>query len=83
MRCCCGSRRRALVTEALAGRPAGRMAGPDALVSAAATGDPRALARLISLVENGSPQLREVMKLIAPRTGRAWVTGLTGAPGVG
>jgi LAO/AO transport system kinase len=54
-----------------------------ALVSAADGGDPRALARLISLVENGSPQLREVMKLIAPRTGRARVIGLTGAPGVG
>jgi LAO/AO transport system kinase len=54
-----------------------------ALVSAADAGDPRALARLISLVENGSPQLRGVMKLIAPRTGRARVIGLTGAPGVG
>jgi LAO/AO transport system kinase len=54
-----------------------------ALVSAADGGDPRALARLISLVENGSPQLRGVMKLIAPRTGRARVVGLTGAPGVG
>jgi LAO/AO transport system kinase len=58
-------------------------AQPEALVSAADGGDPRALARLISLVENGSPQLRSVMKLIAPRTGQARVTGLTGAPGVG
>jgi len=56
---------------------------PDALVEAAAGGDPRSLARLISLVENGSPQLRRVMELIAPRTGRARVIGLTGAPGVG
>jgi LAO/AO transport system kinase len=54
-----------------------------ALVSAAHGGDPRALARLISLVENGSPQLRGVMKLIAPSTGQARVIGLTGAPGVG
>jgi LAO/AO transport system kinase len=53
------------------------------LVSAAHGGDPRALARLISLVENRSPQLRGVMKLIAPRTGQAHVIGLTGAPGVG
>ncbi len=58
-------------------------AQPEALVSAADSGDPRALARLISLVENGSPQLRGVMKLIAPRTGQARVVGLTGAPGVG
>jgi LAO/AO transport system kinase len=56
---------------------------PEALVSAADGGDPRALARLISLVENGSPQLRSVMRLIAPRTSQARVIGLTGAPGVG
>jgi LAO/AO transport system kinase len=58
-------------------------AQPEALVAAADSGDPRALARLISLVENGSPQLRSVMRLIAPRTGQARVVGLTGAPGVG
>ena len=57
--------------------------GPAALVEAARSGDPRALARLISLVENAAPQLREVMRLIAPRTGGARVIGLTGAPGVG
>jgi LAO/AO transport system kinase len=56
---------------------------PEALVSAASGGNPRALARLISLVENGSAQLRGVMRLIAPRTGQARVIGLTGAPGVG
>jgi LAO/AO transport system kinase len=56
---------------------------PEALVSAADGGDPRALARLISLVENGSPQLRSVMRLIAPRASQARVIGLTGAPGVG
>jgi LAO/AO transport system kinase len=58
-------------------------AEPEALVAAADGGDPRALARLISLVENGAPQLRSVMRLIAPRTGQARVIGLTGAPGVG
>jgi LAO/AO transport system kinase len=58
-------------------------AEPEALVSAADGGDPRALARLISLAENGSPRLREVMKLIAAQAGRARVIGLTGAPGVG
>ena len=55
----------------------------DELVAAARGGRPRELARLISLVENGSPQLREVMRLIAPHAGRARVIGLTGAPGVG
>jgi GTPase len=46
-------------------------------------GDPRALARLLSLVENGSPGLRPVMTALAPLTGQARVIGLTGAPGVG
>ena len=46
-------------------------------------GDARALARLVSLVENGAPELRPIMKALAPLTGRAWVIGLTGAPGVG
>jgi LAO/AO transport system kinase len=52
-------------------------------VERARGGDPRALARLISLVENGSPKLRPVMKALARFTGQARVTGLTGAPGVG
>ena len=49
----------------------------------ARAGDVRALARLLSLVENGSPQVRSVMKDLLPRTGAARVIGLTGAPGVG
>jgi LAO/AO transport system kinase len=58
-------------------------ADPEALITAARAGDPRALGRLISLVENESPELRRVMKVIAPLTGHAQVIGLTGAPGVG
>ncbi len=41
------------------------------------------MARLISLVEDASPLLREVMAALAPLTGRAVVVGITGAPGVG
>ncbi len=55
---------------------------PDLLVRAR-EGSPRAVARLISLVEDASPQLREVMAALVPHTGRAWVVGLTGSPGVG
>jgi len=54
-----------------------------ALVSAARDGDPRALARLVSLVEDESPQLRSIMTAIAPLTGHTHVVGLTGSPGVG
>jgi LAO/AO transport system kinase len=39
--------------------------------------------RLISLVEDESPLLREVMAALAPYAGRAHVVGVTGAPGVG
>jgi LAO/AO transport system kinase len=53
------------------------------MVASARAGDYRALARLISLVEDRSPGLRPVMKAIAPLTGNARVLGLTGSPGVG
>jgi len=36
-----------------------------------------------SLVENGSPLLREVTAALAPHTGQAYLVGLTGSPGVG
>ncbi|MET0642038.1 MAG: methylmalonyl Co-A mutase-associated GTPase MeaB [Jiangellaceae bacterium] len=53
------------------------------LVERARDGDPRAVARLISQVEDASPALREVMSLLTPHTGRAAVLGVTGSPGVG
>uniref|UniRef100_UPI0035B56F3A methylmalonyl Co-A mutase-associated GTPase MeaB n=1 Tax=Nocardioides marmoribigeumensis TaxID=433649 RepID=UPI0035B56F3A len=53
------------------------------LVDQARSGKARAVGRLISLVEDGSPQLREVMAALAPHVGRAHVVGVTGAPGVG
>jgi LAO/AO transport system kinase len=49
----------------------------------ALNGDVRALARLLSLVEDGSPRVREVIADLLPRTGQARIIGLTGAPGVG
>jgi LAO/AO transport system kinase len=58
-------------------------ADPESLILAARAGDPRALGRLVSLVENAAPELRRVMKVIAPLAGQAKVIGLTGAPGVG
>ena len=55
----------------------------DDLVGRAREGDARAVARLISLVEDESPRLREVMAALAPHTGNAQVIGITGSPGVG
>ncbi|KQW52601.1 transporter [Nocardioides sp. Root1257] len=55
---------------------------PD-LVERARAGEARAVARLISLVEDESPLLREVMAALAPHAGHAQVIGITGSPGVG
>ncbi len=54
-----------------------------ALVQSAREGSPRAVARLISLVEDEHPALREVMAALAPHAGNAHVIGITGSPGVG
>src|SRR4051812_17205482 len=63
----------------------GRRATPSVpdLVRRARAGEARAVARLISLVEDESPLLREVMAALAPHTGNAQVIGITGSPGVG
>ncbi|MEU8221177.1 methylmalonyl Co-A mutase-associated GTPase MeaB [Kribbella sp. NPDC048915] len=53
------------------------------LVERARDGDSRAVARLISLVEDESPLLREVMTALAPHAGHAHIVGITGSPGVG
>ena len=54
-----------------------------ALVAAATEGQPRAVARLISLVEDRSASLREVSAALTPLAGRAHIVGITGSPGVG
>ncbi len=66
-------------------RPSARGAAVDVpgLVEQARAGRARAVGRLISLVEDESPLLREVMAGLAPYAGRAHVVGITGAPGVG
>jgi LAO/AO transport system kinase len=55
---------------------------PD-LVARAREGDARSVGRLVSLVEDESPVLRDVMAALTPYAGRARIVGLTGAPGVG
>lgn len=47
------------------------------------TGDKRALARAISLVENNDPAGWEIVRKVFPSTGRAKVLGITGPPGAG
>ena len=56
---------------------------PQELVKAATAGDRGAIARLISLVEQGGEQAREVGRLTYPLGGNAYTVGITGAPGSG
>ena len=55
----------------------------DELIEGVRAGDRRALARAISLVENGDPLAYDVVRELYPGTGAATVIGVTGPPGVG
>ena len=46
-------------------------------------GEPRALARAISIVENRSPESTELLKALFPYSGNAMLIGITGSPGAG
>jgi LAO/AO transport system kinase len=53
------------------------------LVSALRDGEPRALARAISVVENRTPGWSDLLKKLFAHSGKARVIGLTGPPGAG
>ena len=55
----------------------------ESLVERISAGDINAVARAISKVEDGASEASALMKEIFPRTGRALVVGITGAPGAG
>ena len=55
----------------------------DRLIRRALEGERVAIARLISLVEDGGPDLGRVMKGLYPHTGLAYTIGVTGSPGAG
>ena len=46
-------------------------------------GDPRAIARAISLIEDEDPSAADLVGAIFSRTGRAYLIGVTGPPGAG
>jgi GTPase len=52
-------------------------------ISRLRSGEPLALARAISAVENRAPGWSELLKALFPHTGKARIIGLTGAPGSG
>ena len=55
----------------------------DMLAQRLLSGDRRALAKAITLVENDDPRGREIVRAVYSHTGRATVVGFTGPPGVG
>jgi LAO/AO transport system kinase len=59
------------------------MMGGSQLIEKILAGDARSVARAISKVEDGMADAATLMKEIFPRTGRALVIGITGAPGAG
>src|ERR1700756_1218446 len=46
-------------------------------------GDVRAVSRAITAIENHQPEAEALLRLLFPHTGRAYLTGITGAPGTG
>ena len=58
------------------------MAEPE-IVTRLLAGDRRALARVVTLIENGAPDARTVLARLHAHGGRAHVVGLTGSPGAG
>jgi LAO/AO transport system kinase len=55
----------------------------DALVAGVRGGDTRAIARAITLVEDGRPEARALLAALYPHAGGALVVGVTGPPGAG
>jgi len=53
------------------------------LVEKLFAGEPRAVARAISKIENGAEDASQLMKEVFPKTGNALIIGVTGSPGAG
>jgi LAO/AO transport system kinase len=56
---------------------------PPSLAQGVLAGDVRAIARAISMVEDGRPEARELLASLYPKAGAALVVGVTGPPGAG
>jgi LAO/AO transport system kinase len=56
---------------------------PDELAAGVRRGDVRAMARAITLVEDGGPEARPLLAALFPHAGEAFVVGVTGPPGAG
>lgn len=59
------------------------MANTEELVRDALSGSVRAMAKLITMVENELPESMEALRRLYPSTGKAYIVGITGPPGSG
>lgn len=59
------------------------MPAESTLIARVLAGEPRALARAISLIEDEAPEAAELVRALYPRTGHALLIGVTGPPGAG
>ncbi len=59
------------------------MTTPQPLGARVLAGDPRAIARAISLIEDDHPAAAALIRTVFPHTGRATLVGVTGPPGAG
>ncbi len=55
----------------------------EALRDGVRSASPRALARALSIVENGGPEARELLAAVRPVPANVWIIGITGPPGSG
>ncbi len=55
----------------------------DAWAAKVCAGDVRAISQAITAIENHEPQAEALLRQVFPRTGQAYLTGVTGAPGTG
>jgi len=53
------------------------------IVDGVLAGEVPSIARAISLLEDGAPASREIIKALHPRAGKSWILGITGPPGAG
>ena len=60
-----------------------RTASADSVVERIRAGDPRAIARAISAIEDQEPESEKILRALFPYTGNASLIGITGAPGAG
>ena len=59
------------------------MSHEQSLIEKIFNGEPRAVARAITKIENGARDAAAIMKAIFPKTGKALIVGITGSPGAG